>query len=102
MSDPDVFKTAYLRVKRGRKLLLNLEKLCDHVCEEYAEKLESFYPPSLPDAADVIDLMDSTHPQPNIPPTVAIRVGEIVYSFRAALDYRVVAGGKAECLPDDH
>jgi hypothetical protein len=80
---------AYLRVARGREHLTELEALCEGASDDYARRLRQHYPRSLPDISDLEALLDSPHPVEQVPPRVAILVGETVYNFRAALDYLV-------------
>ena len=87
---------AYLRIARGREHLAELENLNDEVCDAYADRLSAFYPASVPHPTDLVDLFDRTHPEPSVPPQVAILVGEIVYNYRAALDYLVCTLSKVD------
>lgn len=91
-----LFDAPRLRVARGREHLAELDDLSSEVCDEYAEQLDAHYPRVLANGVDLLALFDSKHPEPNIPPRIAVLTGEIVYNFRAALDYAVcaLAGGR--------
>ena len=84
-------ESAYLRVERGRQHLGRLRRLCDDVCDGYADRLLKVYPPIVVDGGQIQGFVDSKHPEPEIPPRVAILIGEALYNFRAALDYLVCA-----------
>jgi hypothetical protein len=80
---------AYLRVARGREHLAGLESACADACDDYADQLSELYPPVVHVPDELLALFDQTHPEPRIPPTIPLLVGEIVYNFRAALDYLI-------------
>ena len=50
----------------------------------------------LPGTDALLNLFDLTHPEESIPPRVAILIGEVVYNFRAALDYAVGALSRSD------
>jgi hypothetical protein len=87
---------AYLRLARARQHLRELAVLCDDVSNDYCERLRRHYPERLDNVRDLLALFDTVHPEERIPPTIAVRIGEVIYNLRASLDYLVCTLAKTD------